>query len=203
MPFEESRSRSLERDQWLTIPNALTLLRLLAIIPFALLAMCGRDLAALTLFVLSGFTDTIDGAIARRFGQGSKIGRLLDPVADKLFTGVAFVVLAAFRNGLSRMPLWVMAAVVFRDFLILVGSAIVFNASRNTAFKPSVYGKLNTFIEIGVVVCFLSVSALPFIAQLLPALYILLLVSLLISVADYLRTGLRMMRQPVADGDFR
>jgi cardiolipin synthase (CMP-forming) len=187
-------SGSPERDAWLTVPNALTLLRLLAIVPFSIWSMEGRDRAALVLFVAAGFTDTLDGTIARRLGQTSKIGRLLDPLADKLFTGVAYVVLSAFRSGLSSIPLWVMCAVLLRDVLILSGSLIVYRAKRNSGFKPSIYGKLNTFIEIGVVVCFLAAPDVWFVPALLPSFYVLLLVSLLVSTADYLRAGLRMMR---------
>jgi cardiolipin synthase len=204
MAFEKSPSMhpsdSSERDVWLTIPNATTVLRLLAIIPFAYLAMRGKDRAALVLFIVAGLTDSLDGVIARRFGQASKIGRLLDPLVDKLFTGVSFVVLSAFRSGLSSIPVWVMVAVLLRDVLILAGSFLVYSASHNSGFKPSVYGKLHTLLEICVVVCFLAVSLLPFVAAILPTLYIVLLVSLLVSAADYLRTGLLMMRGPAADG---
>lgn len=183
-----------ERNEWLTIPNALTLLRLIAIIPFARFVMEGRDIAALVLFVLAGLTDTLDGTIARHFRQASKIGRLLDPVADKLFTGVAYVTLSAFRAGLDKIPVWVMTAVILRDVLILSGSFLVYRTSGNSSFKPSIYGKLNTFIEIGVVVCFLARGDVGFLPRTLPFLYLLLLISLLVSMADYFRVGMRMMR---------
>lgn len=182
----------------MTVPNALTVGRLVAIVPFVMLAMQGRDRAALILFVVAGLTDTLDGTIARRFGQTSKIGRLLDPLADKLFTGAAFVVLAAFRPGLSSIPIWVMAAVLLRDILILSGSLIVFSLSRNSAFQPSLYGKLNTFFEIGIVVFFLAQPDFPFLKAILPGTYILLLISLLVSTGDYLRAGMRMTREPVS-----
>jgi cardiolipin synthase len=195
-----SPSSSRERNVWLTIPNTLTLLRLIAIIPFAYLVTVGKDQQALILFILAGLTDTIDGTIARRFGQTSTVGRFIDPLADKLFTGVAYIVLSAFRSGLSSIPTWVMVAVLARDVLILVGSLVVYRTSSNAGFKPSVYGKLNTFIEIGVVVCFLAMGKLAFIVPLLPFFYILLLASLLVSTADYFRTGVRMMRAP-ASGD--
>jgi cardiolipin synthase len=187
---------SQERDVWLTIPNVLTALRLLAIIPFVVLAMQGRDRPALALFVAAGLTDTLDGTIARYLGQTSKIGRLLDPLADKLFTSVSFVVLSLFRAGLSSIPIWIMIAVLLRDVLILSGSFLVYRASHNSGFKPSVYGKLNTFLELGTVVFFLAQPYLPFLTILLPVTYVVLLLSLLVSTADYMRTGLRMMRQP-------
>jgi cardiolipin synthase len=185
-----------ERDVWLTLPNVLTAVRLLSIVPFFFLAMYGRDREALVLFFLAGLTDTLDGAIARRLGQSSKLGRLLDPLADKIFTGVAFVALAAFRPHNSSIPLWVMLAVILRDVLILLGSFLVFRVSRNTGFKPSAYGKLNTFLEIGVVVLFLAQSDFTVLTAFLPYAYVLLLISILVSAGDYLRAGLRMIKTP-------
>lgn len=179
----------VESNAWLTIPNLLTLLRLVLIVPFAQLAWQGTDHPALWIFLFSGFTDIFDGAIARHFNQTSKWGRLIDPLADKLLTGTAYVVLAT-RGVAPTIPLWVMWAVVLRDLLILGGSALVYSLRHNSGFKPSIWGKLNTFIEIGVVVWFLS----GLLGGVLPWLYILLLVSLLVSMSDYVRLGVRLLR---------
>ena len=189
----ELRPGAREGDVWLTIPNALTVARLGAIVPFAVLVVRGQDRAALILFLLAGLTDTLDGTIARHFGQASKIGRFLDPIADKLFTGVAFVVLSMFRPSLTSIPVWVMAAVLLRDVLILSGSLIVYRLSRNSGFQPSVYGKLNTLLEIGTVVCFLAQRDFPFVTVIFPATYVVLLLSILVSAGDYFRNGLRMI----------
>lgn len=194
----EMRRRSgrgaAERGSWLTIPNAITLLRLLAAIPFFYLVAGGRDRGALILFVAAGFTDSLDGVIARRLGQTSKYGRLLDPIVDKLFTGVSYIALSLFRRGLPHIPAAIMAAVLLRDAFILGGSLFVYGKSRNSGFKPSIYGKLNTFIEIGVVVCFLASADLQFIVPMLPYFYGLLLVSIALSAADYVRIGWGMMQ---------
>jgi cardiolipin synthase len=201
MPLQGTPSASTtapERKLWLTVPNALTLARLLAIVPFAFLATHGRDREALIVFVIAGLTDTLDGTIARRFGQTSVIGRFIDPLADKLFTGVAFILLSAFRSGLSHIPLWLMFAVLLRDVLILCGSFVVYRATRNTGFKPSVYGKLNTFLEIGIVVLFLAQPDFAFLATVLPITYAILLFSLLISSAEYSITGFRMIRESLS-----
>ena len=192
----ESSPGVREGDAWLTIPNALTVARLGAIVPFAVLAMRGQDRAAFILFLLAGLTDTLDGTIARHFGQASKIGRLLDPIADKLFTGAAFVVLSIFRPGSTNIPVWVMAAVLLRDVLILAGSLIVYRLSRNSGFRPSVYGKLNTLLEIGTVVCFLAQRDFPFVTAIFPATYVVLLLSILVSAGDYFSNGLRMIGEP-------
>ena len=189
-----------ESTAWLTIPNALTLLRLALIVPFASFAVSGRDLEALAVFFGAGLTDILDGAIARRFGQSSKAGRLIDPLADKLLTGVAFVVLALYRGDARAIPVWLMAAALLRDALILAGSAMVYRSRRDSGFKPSLLGKLNTFVELGVICCFLAASSLSWVAPLLPPLYGLMAGSLLASTGGYLLTGIRMLRAPNSAG---
>jgi len=193
---QASMAASPEFDRWLTIPNALTGLRLLALVPFVFLATRGSNRAALLLFVLAGITDTVDGTIARRLGQTSKLGRLLDPLVDKLFTGVSYVALSAFRLGLSHIPLGVMAAVLLRDFFILGGSLFVYSRSHNSGFRPSIYGKLNTFVEIGVVVCFLASGDVAFVARLMPVFYAILFVAIALSTVDYTRIGVQMLQAP-------
>ncbi len=194
-------ARPPESSAWLTLPNILTLMRLAMIVPFAGLAMAGSDLAALAVLVAAGLTDVADGFIARRFGQASKIGRLIDPLADKLMTGAAFVILALYRGVLPAIPVWLMAAALARDVLILGGSALIYGLQRNSGFKPSMLGKLNTFVEIGVVVWFLASTGWTAVAPLLPVVYGLMLVTLVASTADYLLMGMRMLRgSPSADG---
>jgi|SRR5579875_1082136 len=190
----EPRRLNPEKTIWLTIPNLLTIARLVLIPPFAWLCARGDDMTALTVLLFAGFTDTLDGTLARRFNQRSKLGRLLDPIADKLLTSVSYLVLSLFRAGL-HIPVWVAVAVISRDVLILTGSFAVYARTGSTAFKPDVFGKANTFIEIGVIVVFLVSSRLALLGPLLIWIYFLLLVSLLVSTIDYLLQGLRMMRQ--------
>lgn len=184
-----------ESAQIATLPNLLSLLRLLLVIPFARYAMRGADQSALYVFLLAGITDALDGQLARRLGQTSKLGRIVDPIADKLLTCVAYVVLSFFRPDLSAIPMWAAIAVVGRDIIILVGAAVVYLSIQTTAFRPSVLGKLNTFVEIGVVVWFLAATAIPQLQPFLPSLYALLFASILFSTADYIAQGFRMLRK--------
>src|SRR5215813_2125752 len=105
---------------WLNLPNALTLLRL-ALVPFILQATLTNEHGrALAIFLAAGFTDLLDGAIARRFGSSTQAGAYLDPIATKvLFTG-DFVALAAphpFRG-------WFLGLVLGRDVYILAGARL-------------------------------------------------------------------------------
>lgn len=185
-----------EKAAWRTVPNLLTAARIVLIAPFAWFCVRGYDISALTVFFIAGVTDTLDGTLARRFNQRSKFGRLADPLADKLLTTVSFLVLSLFRAGLSAIPVWVAIAVISRDVLILSGSLMVYARTRSTAFKPDVFGKANTFIEIGVIVVFLVSSRLVYLARFMTALYLLLLASLIVSTIDYFVQGLRMIREP-------
>lgn len=189
------RTPGAETAAWRTLPNLLTVARIALIAPFAWLCIHGFDVAALAVFVGAGLTDIVDGTLARRFGQRSKFGRLADPLADKLLTITAFLVLSFFRAGLRAIPLWLVIAVIARDVLILTGSLIVYLKTRSTAFQPNVYGKANTFIELAVIVVVLASSRLLYVARLLMPIYILLLASLLVSTAEYLLQGLRMLRE--------
>jgi cardiolipin synthase (CMP-forming) len=105
-------------DRVLTLPNALTLLRLLAIPVVLLLLLAERDVAAVGVFVLAAITDFLDGVIARRWGGTSYLGAILDPVADRLMLSSVAVVLAL--RGI--LPFWAVAILVGRDVLALVGS---------------------------------------------------------------------------------
>lgn len=102
----------------LTLPNVLTLLRLLAIPVVLLLLFAQRDVAAVTVFVLAAITDFLDGMIARRWGGASYLGTVLDPVADRLMLSSVAVVLTI--RGILPFP--VVAILVGRDVFALVGS---------------------------------------------------------------------------------
>ncbi len=105
-------------DRVLTLPNALTLLRLLAIPVVLLLLFTERDVLAVTVFVLAAITDFLDGKIARRWGGTSYLGVVLDPVADRLMLSSVAMVLAI--RGILPVP--VVAILVGRDVFALVGS---------------------------------------------------------------------------------
>ena len=109
-------------DRVLTVPNVLTLLRILAVPVVLVLLLEGEDAAAATVFVLAALTDFLDGRIARRRGGAgtSHLGTILDPLADKLMLSSVAVVLAV--RGLLPAPL--VAILVGRDVLTLLGSAV-------------------------------------------------------------------------------
>ena len=109
----------------MTIPNLISILRLL-LVPIVIWALLDGQVGwALGLFVLAGVSDGIDGFIARHFNQRSKLGAYLDPMADKLLLVSVFVVL----GYMGELPLWLVIAAVSRDALI-VSAVMLSTVSR-------------------------------------------------------------------------
>jgi len=126
------------------LPNLITALRILLVLPLCWLIGAGRYGDALLVATIAGFSDAVDGFLAKRFGWQSWIGGMLDPIADKLLLTAAFVSLALVHE----LPLWLAALVVGRDVVIVLG-AIAYHAlvGRFDA-APSRLSKLTTAIQI-------------------------------------------------------
>jgi cardiolipin synthase len=140
----------------LNLPNSITLLRLVSIPIFLALLSSELYLAALAVFVLGGLTDAVDGAVARLTRQQTSLGAHLDPVADKLLVMSSFVML-----GLAdALPPWLVALVVSRDIIILVGFvAVSLLTSERPELRPTRISKVNTvaqLVTIGVVLAALG-----------------------------------------------
>lgn len=131
----------------LTAPNQLTLLRM-AFLPFIVIKLVeGHYVSALTLFVLAGLSDGLDGLLARRLKQQTLLGQYLDPIADKLLLSTMFLVLSI----LHKVP-WKFTVLVFsRDVSILAASAVLFAIAGLRDFRPSIFGKANTFAQVAAV----------------------------------------------------
>ncbi len=130
-----------------TAPNQLTLLRMI-FVPFIVIHLVeGRYLWALIVFVIAGFSDGLDGVLARTLHQQTTLGQYLDPIADKLLLSTMFLVLSI----LHKIP-WKFAVVVFsRDISILAASAVLFAIAGLRDFRPSIFGKANTFSQISAI----------------------------------------------------
>ncbi len=148
-----------------TLPNLLTIFRMVLIPIFVSLLFYQKFVWALGVFVLAGVTDGLDGLLARRFDQQSQLGTILDPIADKLLLVTAFIVLSmrgVFHVPLPKhlpVPFWVTVAVISRDVFIIVGAAAINIMTGFRGFKPSWLGKLNTAVQI------LAISAIMFSAS--------------------------------------
>jgi cardiolipin synthase len=131
-------------NQFRAAPNLLTLMRLF-IIPFLVIEILdGQYEIAFALFMLAGLSDALDGLIARWLSQKTTLGLYLDPIADKLLLSTLFVVL----THVGLMPRYVTVLVFSRDLGILLIATLLFATGTLRDFRPSLFGKLNTLVQI-------------------------------------------------------
>ena len=145
----------------MTIANQLTVLRLLLAPVVVICILYGRFGLALGALVLAGLTDMMDGALARRLGENSDLGALLDPLADKVLIVSAVVTLAAPIEAVSvRIPAWVAILVLSRDATILFVAGAYNLAVERRNFIPSRLGKAATVINVVGIFWFLTANLL-------------------------------------------
>ncbi len=133
------------------IPNVITLMRVLLVVPIAWLLWGGRYPEALLLVAVAGLSDAVDGALARRFEWRSEFGALLDPLADKAMVMALFVVLT--MQG--QLPLWLAVVVVTRDAVILAGAGAYRLLFGKLVMAPTLVSKANTAVQVVVLLLML------------------------------------------------
>jgi len=147
------------RSAVLTTANQLTILRIVFVPVFIILLAYGEIGWALSTFVAAGVTDVLDGIIARRFGQKTPIGAVLDPLADKLLMTASILLLSLPQMGFATaIPRWLMIVIIFRDVFILLVSLIVVLMVGWRVFTPSPYGKASTVMQVLTVLAVLYVN---------------------------------------------
>lgn len=138
------------------IPNVITIGRLISVPVFAALLLGGNMTAALWVFVAAGISDALDGFLAKRFDAASKLGAFLDPIADKALLIAAFVTLGL----LGEVPLWLVAAVILRDIVIVGGALLYHTLTQALTMEPLGVSKLNTAVQIALAaVCLARLGA--------------------------------------------
>ncbi len=138
------------------LPNLITIARI-ALAPVLILLLKDEEYAAsLAVFVLAGISDGLDGYIAKRFHLESRLGSILDPLADKTLLVSSYVMLML----LNHLPFWLMLTVVFRDLLIIGGYLIYTSMVGPVQMRPSWLSKFNTFMQISLVIVILTQQAL-------------------------------------------
>ena len=133
------------------IPNILSVIRILLVPVFVWLYLKGHELFAIGVFITAGITDVVDGYIARKYNCISDLGKLLDPLADKLLQLSAFLCL--YHSNL--VPLWMPAAYFGKELLTALGAALVFG-KKKLVVKSHVFGKLATVLVFAAV-CVIAV----------------------------------------------
>lgn len=124
----------------LTVPNMISLVRLALVPVFAVLIIAGEDGWALLVLAVSGASDWLDGVLARRLNQVTRLGQILDPFADRLFIFVTLIGLA-WREV---VPLWLVLAIVARDVLLALTVPVLARLGYGT-LEVTIVGKVATF----------------------------------------------------------
>jgi len=128
----------------MNIPNFLSLSRIILVPVFVIFLIQSEYDRALVVFVVAGLTDALDGTLARLLKCQTTLGAYLDPIADKLLLVTSFVTLAVFQI----IPAWLAVIVISRDFIILLGIAILTLMSVTYEIKPAIVGKITTALQV-------------------------------------------------------
>lgn len=175
----------------MNIPNLLTTLRFLLIPVFVYFFFSPNQYSieiAVAVFVLSGITDTLDGYIARRFNQITRLGIVLDPLADKIMLITVLVCVTISNN----IPMWIIAVVAIKELLMIAGAISLYN-EQNVVIPANIFGKLSTLLSYIAILAVLF--ELPYDRTLLYS-YV---VTALLALAIYLNSFLAVKRQSQFD----
>lgn len=126
------------------IPNLITIVRIILLLPFLASLLSGHYLMALVIFAIAGISDGVDGFLAKHYGWVSRLGSILDPLADKLLLVFSFLAL----GFLGHVPFWLVLVVLARDVVIVVGALGYHLMFGSYEMEPSWISKLNTLVQI-------------------------------------------------------
>ena len=144
------------------LPNILSVIRLLLVLPVGLFLVEGRFEAALALFLFAALSDLVDGWLARRFAWESSLGRVLDPTADKLLLLVSLIALSL----VGVLPFWATSALVGRDLVLLTAAGIYRYLIGYLTPAPTFFGKsCSAAIMVLVVVLLLTQMQVPYLSE--------------------------------------
>jgi cardiolipin synthase (CMP-forming) len=135
-----------------SIPNLITLGRIILVPVVFWLVVSGRFQAAFFTFLIAGISDGVDGYLAKRYNWQTELGAYLDPLADKLLLVTVFVALGV----LGALPSWLVIAVVSRDLLIVMAIVLSWVIGHPVAIKPHRVSKANTALQIALVALVLA-----------------------------------------------
>ena len=164
------------------IPNLITAMRLILVIPISVSIYQGNFLLALVLFVVAGLSDGLDGYLARRYNWKSEFGQFADPLADKCLI-LATLLALAFSE---RLPLWFVYTMLTRDGLILIGSMMYLLLFDSNQALPNRWGKHYTGWTIALFIIVLTGSSFDFLPKFLEWIAMLgVLIFIVLSLVSY------------------
>ena len=170
------------------VPNVICVLRMALAVPIVWLLADGQYGATLILFGIAGMSDILDGYLAKTFNWATELGKVLDPVADKLLLVSVFITLA----WLGLVPLWLAAIAIARDVIIGVGAWVYLAMFGPVEGRPTMPSKLNTLVQLLFVIAVVGRATYPAVPEwLIVALGALVFVTTFVSGVDYIVTYVR------------
>ncbi len=130
--------------KWNYLPNLITILRIILIVPVCYNIVQQHFLPALCFLILAGLSDGLDGYLARHFNWQTRLGSLLDPIADKLMVISCFTALA----WVKAIPFWLFIIILLKDIIVVTGAIIYHFFIAPYEFSATILSKLNTFLQI-------------------------------------------------------
>ncbi|MGA9756093.1 MAG: CDP-alcohol phosphatidyltransferase family protein [Desulfobaccales bacterium] len=180
----------------LTIPNVITLVRIILTPLFIIFLIQGYYQKALAVFLLAGLSDLADGLIARVWHQKSRLGSYLDPLADKILMAASFVTLSIYRE----IPSWLTVVVLSRDVALALGVVIFRLADIPLVVRPSLAGKWTTTFQVSTVFLVLVGKLWPVPPLVLVAFFWVTGILTTVSGIGYLYGGIKMMNASQGNG---
>ena len=166
------------------LPNALSIIRIILTVPIVIALLKEQYLLTLLLFLVAGVSDALDGWIAKQFSLQSRLGSILDPVADKVLLTCSFVAL----YWIEVLPLWLLMIIFVRDVIIIAGALGYFLGDENSEsdlLEPSLISKVNTVLQIALVLYLLIIQIYDGIDGFQDMVFIIVATSTALSGADY------------------
>jgi len=173
----------------MNLANSITLVRVILIPFFIGLLIYGHYRSALAVFLTACVSDGLDGAIARLTNTKTDLGAFLDPMADKLLIVSSFITLAI----LEKIPVWLVISVVSRDVILTLGSMVITFTGHDLTIRPSIIGKLTTFLQFAVVSLTLVLIAYGMKHGYLGSLYWATAAFTVVSGVQYVVRGMKLM----------
>lgn len=189
--------RPISPEPALTIPNFISLGRVMLVPVIFWLLLSGQVRSAFFMFVVAGISDAVDGFLAKRFKWESELGSYLDPLADKLLIVCIFIALGV----LDKLPSWLVIAVVSRDVLIVLGVLLAWFLGAPVTIRPTAVSKANTTAQIVLAATVLADEGFGLGLGALRIVMVWLTAALTFaSLADYMGTWVRLMTSDGAGG---
>lgn len=162
------------------------------VVPVVFAIAKGHYGTALWIFMLAGFTDAVDGFLARRFSWQSELGSLLDPLADKTMMVATFMSLALRE----QIPLWLFLVVLLRDLIIVAGALVYHLRTSSMQMYPTLISKANTALQVALIILVLVKGRFATIPDMaLNFVIIALLLTTILSCAQYVQLGFKKVRE--------